>query len=106
MDPFEISAKETAELWKKGEIKLLDVRGEDERQLAKIEEVPMIDQELAQKIIAEWPKDTAIVIHCHHGIRSMDAASYFIREGFSNVKSLTGGIDAWSCEVDPSIPRY
>ncbi len=106
MDSFEITAREAAELWKKGAIKLLDVRGEDERQLAKIEGVPMVDMELARKIIAEWPKDAAIVIHCHHGIRSLDAASYFMREGFSNVKSMAGGIDAWSSDVDSTVPRY
>ena len=102
----EISARDAAELWKKKVIKLLDVRGEEERALAKIEGVPMVGQELAQEIIAKWPKDTPMVLHCHHGIRSLDAASYFIGHGFTDVKSLTGGIDAWSKEVDANIPKY
>lgn len=102
----EISAKETSELWKKGAVKLLDVRGEMERQIARIEGVPMIDQKLAEEIVTRWPKDTPIVIHCHHGIRSLDAAAFFIAQGFSDVKSMAGGIDAWSHEVDPKVPTY
>ena len=103
---IEISAKEAYDLWKRGAVKLLDVRGEEERQLAKIEGVLMIDQAFAQEMISKWPKDTAIVLHCHHGIRSLDAATFFIEHGFTNVKSLTGGIEAWSRDVDPSIPQY
>ena len=52
------------------------------------------------------PKDTPIVFHCHLGQRSLDAASYFAGHGFKNVRSMTGGIDAWSSEVDESILRY
>ena len=102
----EISVKETVELWNKKAIKLLDVRGEDERALATIEGVPRVDQKLAQEIISQWPKDTPLVFHCHHGIRSLQAVFYFSNHGFTHVQSMAGGIDAWSQEVDPSIPRY
>ena len=74
----EISVREAHDLWKKGSVKLLDVRGEDERRIAAIEGVPTIDQALADEIVGKWPKDTPIVLHCHHGIRSLDAASFFI----------------------------
>ncbi len=47
-----------------------------------------------------------IVTYCHHGIRSVSAGAFLERLGFTNVHSLTGGIDAWSCEVDPGVPRY
>ena len=53
-----------------------------------------------------WPQDTPIVFDCHHGQRSLDAASYFAGHGFTEVRSMTGGIDAWAVEVDPSVPRY
>jgi len=104
--PPEISAKDAHELWKAGSVKLLDVRGDDERTLAKIAGVPTIDQAMADDIIAKWPKDTPMVIHCHHGMRSLSAAAFFIEKGFTNVKSMRGGIDAWSAEVDPKIRRY
>ena len=54
----------------------------------------------------ETAKDARIVVYCHHGIRSLSAAGYLQRLGFINVKSLAGGIDAWSCEIDPNVPRY
>ena len=47
-----------------------------------------------------------LVFHCHHGGRSQAAADHFSTLGFSNVWNLTGGIDAWSVEVDSTIPRY
>jgi len=51
-------------------------------------------------------RDSAIALHCHHGIRSRAAAENLVREGFTDVYNLEGGIDAWSQEVDPSVPRY
>jgi adenylyltransferase/sulfurtransferase len=47
-----------------------------------------------------------LVVYCHHGVRSLSAAAYLRRLGHVNVRSLAGGIDAWSCEVDPAVPRY
>ena len=52
------------------------------------------------------PKDTMIVFHCHHGGRSQQAAEHFAAEGFSNIHNVEGGIDAWSQQIDPSVPRY
>ena len=48
----------------------------------------------------------AIVVHCHHGGRSQNAAEHFLGKGFRTVYNLAGGIDAWSQQVDPKIPRY
>src|SRR2546422_314430 len=47
-----------------------------------------------------------IVLHCHMGMRSMDATQFLLQQGFKNVKNLTGGINAWSLQIDPSVPRY
>jgi rhodanese-related sulfurtransferase len=60
---------------------------------------------LAQEMM-RWAKDTPIVFYCHMGQRSLDAASYFAGHGFTNIHSMTSGIDAWSIEVDSSVPRY
>jgi rhodanese-related sulfurtransferase len=51
-------------------------------------------------------KAQRIVVYCHHGTRSLDSAAYLAGHGFTNVKSLAGGIDAWSCEIDQELPRY
>lgn len=103
---IKISPKEVAEALKNGaKPRVIDVRTPEEFKLAQIEGAELITEELAQEIHS-WPKDTNIVFFCHHGNRSMDAASYFAGHGFTNAKSMTGGIDAWSQEVDSKVPRY
>lgn len=86
--------------------RLLDVRTPEEWAIAKIPGAELVDQKLAQEIMEGWDKDTPIVMYCHVGERSLDTASFLIGHGFSNVRSLSGGIEAWSEKVDPSIPRY
>ena len=103
---LEITARETAELLKGGKIKLVDVRTPEEFAIASVPGSVLVDQSLAQEIMQTWPKDTAIVTMCHHGMRSLDAAAYLRGHGFTNVKSMSGGIDAWSQQIDSSIPRY
>jgi rhodanese-related sulfurtransferase len=103
---IEITAKETAELLKQGKVKLLDVRTPEEYAIASVAGSALADQALAQEIIQTWPKDTAIVTMCHHGMRSLDAAAYLRGHGFMNTRSMTGGIDVWAVQIDPSIPRY
>jgi len=84
----------------------VDVRSREEWDAVHIEGSEFLTQELMQQMMTDWPKDREIVFMCHHGVRSLDAASYFAGHGFSNVKSLSGGIDAWSVQVDPALPRY
>ena len=86
--------------------KLIDVRGREEQEIAMIDGAIPANQELVQEMMASWPKDTPIVTSCHHGVRSLEAASYLIGHGFTNVRSLRGGIDAWAAEIDSSMPRY
>ncbi len=104
---MQISAKAAAEVLRTDKrVKLVDVRGPEEHQMAHIEGDFLVDSEDKVQEVMSWPKDTPVIMYCHHGMRSMDAASYLIGHGFTNVKSLTGGIDAWSLEVDPNVPRY
>ena len=56
--------------------------------------------------LAELDSSREIVLHCHHGQRSMRALEMLRRSGFRKLKNLRGGIDAWSTEVDPTVPRY
>ena len=51
-------------------------------------------------------REKTIVLHCHHGSRSQRAGEHLLKMGFRDVYNVTGGIDAWSQEVDPNIPRY
>jgi rhodanese-related sulfurtransferase len=104
---MQISAEELAERLRAGDqIPLIDVRSREEWEAVHIDGATFFTQELMQEMMSEWPKDREIVFVCHHGVRSLDAASYFAGHGFQNVRSMTGGIDAWSVEVDPELPRY
>ena len=85
---------------------LLDVREPEEQAIVKLDGSLPVTQELLQETMNAGPKDTPIVTYCHHGIRSLEAASYLIGHGFTDVRSLTGGIDAWAAHIDPSLPRY
>jgi monothiol glutaredoxin len=88
-----------------GPVELLDVRSQKERDLAKIEGSKLLDRE-AQQYVLGLDKSTPLYFHCHHGQRSQQAAAYFLSQGFENVFNVSGGIDAWSLEIDPNVPRY
>jgi rhodanese-related sulfurtransferase len=103
---LEITPAETAQMLKEGKIKLIDVRTPEEYAIASVEGSILVNQGLAQEILETWPKDTAIVTICHRGMRSLDAAAYLRGHGFTNTRSMTGGIDAWSLQIDSSVPRY
>jgi rhodanese-related sulfurtransferase len=55
---------------------------------------------------AELPDDKELVLVCHHGGRSQQAAMWLAQNGFTNVHNLRGGVEAWALEVDPAMPRY
>jgi len=101
-----VSVKELqAKLQAEPGLKLFDVRAQKERDQASIEGSRLLDRE-AQQDIMKLDKATPLYFHCHHGGRSQQAAAFFLSHGFSNVYNVTGGIDAWSVEVDPKVPRY
>ena len=104
---MQVSPGEIAERLRAGEqLPLIDVRSREEWDAVHIEGATFFTQELMQEMMSEWPKDREIIFVCHHGIRSLDAASYFAGHGFQHVRSMTGGIDAWSVEVDHDLSRY
>ena len=103
---MEIAPREVAELLKQEKIKLLDVRTPQEYAIASVPGSVLVDEAVAQEIMQSWDKETAIVTMCHHGMRSLDAAAYLRGHGFANTKSMTGGIEAWALQIDPSTPRY
>lgn len=84
---------------------LVDVRTDDERAKANIAQAKAMDSELMSELEA-MPKDTAMAFICHTGHRSQVAAEHFRKQGFSKLSNVAGGIDAWSKEIDPSVPLY
>jgi rhodanese-related sulfurtransferase len=87
-------------------LKVLDVRTREEHEAVHIPGSHLMTQELVQQAFSAWDKTMPVVLYDHTGSRSLDAVAYFIGHGFSNAKCLAGGIDAYSVEVDRSLPRY
>jgi rhodanese-related sulfurtransferase len=85
---------------------LLDVREPNEYQYAHIADSVLIPLRQIPNRLTDLNLDDEIVVVCHHGMRSQQAAQYLVQQGFKNVSNLTGGIDAWSCTCDSSVPRY
>ena len=104
-----ISATELAALLKLSDApRLLDVREPEEFEIAALPGarlVPLGQIPVSLEQIADW-KNEPVVVYCHHGIRSMHAINFLTQAGFTNLANLSGGIDAWSREVDPKTPRY
>ena len=85
---------------------LLDVREPLELELAAVDGARHIPMREVPARLAELDRDAAIVVMCHSGGRSRRVAEYLLSNGFDNVFYLKGGIDAWSTEIDPQVPRY
>ena len=88
--------------------RLIDVREPAEWTVARIPGAELLP-------LSQWPalaletltdKSQPLLIQCHHGGRSARATAWLLDQGFENATNLAGGIDAWSVEIDPSVPRY
>lgn len=88
---------------------LVDCRRDDEVAIAKLDgaiHVPMERIELDAESIEEASAGRPIVVYCHHGVRSLTAMMQLREAGLKDVRSMRGGIDLWSVEIDPAITRY
>ncbi len=101
-----LSVQELQALIRAGEeFELIDVRSPEERELAVIEGSRLLDRNLEAEL-EKLPADRRVIFYCHTGQRSQVAAQAFASNGHQNVYNLMGGIDAWSTEIDPEVPRY
>lgn len=85
---------------------MIDVREHEELAIARIDgalHMPLGELEGATRVL---DRHAEYVVICHHGIRSAQAAMVMSEQGFTRVSNLLGGIDAWACEVDPTVSRY
>ena len=101
----QMSVIELKENLENNSVILIDVRGSEERALASLDAAKGMDGEI-MKELETMPKETALAFICHIGNRSQVAGEYFRKQGFTNVSNVAGGIDAWSKEIDPSVPEY
>ena len=104
---FTITVQELKQKIDRGEtVVLIDVREPWEYNIAKIQGAQLIPLGTLATEYKKLDSNAEIVIHCKMGMRSMDAAQFLLQQGFKNVKNLTGGIIAWSQQIDPSVPIY
>jgi rhodanese-related sulfurtransferase len=88
------------------DLRLLDVRTREEHEAVSLPGSILMSQTIMQEILSKWPKSESFIIYDHQGKQCLDAAAYFAGHGFSEVRCLRGGIDAWAQEVDKTMPRY
>src|SRR5919206_3125689 len=105
----EITVDDLARSLERGEKPLLvDVRQPWEHELSRLPDSVLVPlTELAERAGEIRPRaGQQIVCYCHHGVRSLHAADFLSQLGVRDVVSLAGGIDAWSSQIDPGVPRY
>lgn len=106
---WETTPREVRALQERGaDFLLLDCRTPEEFATARIEGAelsPMQEIPANLQTLAEHA-DRKVVVHCHHGARSLKVAAYLREQGFEDVTSMAGGIDLWSVDIDPAVPRY
>jgi len=108
--PLEIIPRDLHRRLQAGEkLALIDVREPNEFQIARIagaELIPMrtVPAELSR--LDAQADEAPLIVFCHHGVRSLNVVNWLREQGVSACQSLAGGIDRWSLEIDPSIPRY
>lgn len=85
---------------------LLDVRTPGEHRLAAIDGAVLIPMDTLATRLDELDPDRPVIVMCHHGYRSNNVAHYLEARGFGDVANLSGGIERYSRDVDPRVPRY
>lgn len=107
MSDLQITPKEVKERLDRGEkLLLVDVREPHEHALCQIDGAVLIPMGTIPANLQKLDVDEEVICFCHHGMRSLDVANWLCRKGVSGAKSMAGGIDRWSREIDPSVPRY
>ncbi|HEU0368832.1 MAG TPA: rhodanese-like domain-containing protein [Candidatus Acidoferrum sp.] len=107
MSELEISVAELQKRKKAGQpFLLIDVREPWEYETCRIEGAQLIPMRTIPANLQRLDVDQDVICYCHHGQRSLDVAAWLRGQGIESAQSLAGGIDSWSMEIDPTVPRY
>lgn len=107
--PLEIAPLDARSKLGSGEAVLIDVREAGEYQISRIEGAELIPMKtVPQKLqyLDALAAEKLLIVHCHHGIRSLNVVSWLRGQGVENCQSMAGGIELWSAQVDRTVPRY
>jgi rhodanese-related sulfurtransferase len=108
--PLETTPRDVKKRLDAGErLHLIDVREPYEHQQASIagaELIPMRNVPARLQQIDAKADEAPVIVFCHHGVRSLQTVKWLREQGVAGCQSMAGGIDRWSCEVDPSVRRY
>ncbi len=85
---------------------LIDVREPHEHEICRIEGATLIPIRTIPANLQQLDTDDEVVCYCHHGVRSLDVVVWLQGQGVVTARSLAGGIDRWSLEINPQVPRY
>ena len=107
MDDLQIEPREVKRRLDAGEsLLLVDVREPWEHDICRLPGAKLVPLGSVASNLAVFEQADEVVIYCHHGLRSLDAAVWLRQQGIEGARSMAGGIERWSREVDPSVPRY
>lgn len=105
--PLEIDPREAAELLARGSgVMLVDVREAWEYEICRIAGAKLIPMGTIPANLQAVDTEDEVICYCHHGVRSLDVAVWLRGQGVEKVRSLAGGIDRWSEEIDSGVARY
>jgi rhodanese-related sulfurtransferase len=107
MDDLQISVKQLNDRIARGDkLLLVDVREHWEYDLCRIAGAKLIPLGTLPANLNALLDADEVICYCHHGVRSLDAAVWLRQQGVESAKSMEGGIERWSAEIDPQVPRY
>lgn len=107
MDDMQIEPREVKQRLDRGEkILIVDVREQWEHDICKIQGAKLVPLRTLPASLTVFEGAEGVVVYCHHGMRSLDATVWLRSQGIENARSMAGGIERWSTEIDPVIPRY
>jgi len=107
MTDLEITPAELkARLNRNDKLLLIDVREPQEYAICRIEGSKLIPMRTIPANLQQLDTDEDVICYCHHGMRSLDVTVWLQGQGVTSARSLAGGIDRWSLEIDPQVPRY
>jgi len=107
MDNLEITPKEVKQRLERGEkLLLVDVRQQWEFDMCRIDGAKLVPLNVLPGSLEAFANAEDVIVYCHHGRRSLDAVVFLRQQGVQGARSMAGGIERWSQEIDPSVPRY